>query len=131
MRNAINRVVFLVIVLIVNVCNDNNDSTLIEQNPYKFISEQLVQKKIIMLGDYDHHNSYSYDALLRVMHDWLDLASKSKNKDNLTIILEHDSIWNNRINEYLSTDNLSPLIFNLINDLTCSISGSKILMHLS
>ncbi|MFI5144791.1 MAG: hypothetical protein ACHQJ4_04280, partial [Ignavibacteria bacterium] len=85
-----------------------NSDSLYYTNPNNYVSAELFNRKIVMLGDYgpNHHQPASYHRLMCILYRWLELASTSAEKRNLSLVIENDEPTAFAINRYISDGNM-------------------------
>ncbi len=90
-------------------CN-NNQNPQIFTDPEKKVAELLMEKHGVMIADYGHHNSAPYYSLLKMLNEWFNLAITLSGDHSLTLIVEHDSIYTNKISYFLENGNIDSVI---------------------
>ncbi len=80
-------------------------------NPNSYIVDQLVNKKVIMHGDFAHGYPLPYKSLIFLLDKWIDKVSKGESKSyNITLILEADTQEVAKLNDFIDTGNWEPFI---------------------
>ncbi len=99
----------IVIIFLFTSCNTSQQNFHLHPNSY--IVDQLSNKKIIMLGDFQHLNALPYKSLISLLQEWLDKVRNGESKDyNIVLILEAGPQEVSILKQFISTGNWKPLL---------------------
>ena len=100
-------IAFIIILKFTKISEQNIDLTVTQSNdslyylnPDYHIAKELINKKIVMLGEVGHYQPGNYRYLLNSLENWLLLCSEQDPSINLTLILELDENNAEEINKY-------------------------------
>jgi len=79
-------------------------------NPEKKIASELFEKKIVMLGDYDHHNICPFHDVLSILKSWSVICSSITEPVTLTLVLEKPEEDIRELDTYIKTGVLDHFI---------------------
>jgi hypothetical protein len=106
-------ILFLLLLVSISTFSQSDDS-LYYLNPDYHVAKELLNGKIVMLGDEEHHSIDPYHSLNSVLNEWLNIVKEYDNdSQHLTLILEYCSEDARIISEYMKVGNIEPLL-NLI-----------------
>jgi hypothetical protein len=110
---------FLFIIVAVGLCNilcqgqsfSANIDSVYYKNPEYFIARQVLDDKIVMLGDDAHHNFGTYGSVLKVLYALADeVVAKGVRGTKVTLTLEMGPEDAKMLNDYVTTDNPDRII---------------------
>jgi hypothetical protein len=86
------------------------DTSFYIKNPDKYVAEQLLKKRIVMLGDFAHSQVQSLHTPISVLNEWLELVNSGSIKSKLTLILEGNPGFASNLDDYVITGNLESFL---------------------
>ena len=88
----------------------HNVDSLFYVNPEYHVAKDIFNKKIVMLGDFAHHQPASFLRLYKTLYEWLEICKSQSESNNLTLIIEKDKETSESLNKYLSNGNFSEFV---------------------
>ncbi len=86
------------------------DDSLYYTNPAYYVAKEILNKKIVLLGDNGHHQPGPMKRVYDVIDNWLSICNESSSPHNLTLVLECDSWAADGLNNFISTGDIRLLI---------------------
>jgi hypothetical protein len=97
---------------------NNNCYCLVDSLVYKpeyYIANEINNKRIVMLGDFDHNNYASQHTIISVLNVWLNFILKYHSNEYLSLILENSKDDIERINEFIKNNDIKVILDSHIN----------------
>lgn len=89
--------------------NFQETDSLYYTNPDYHVAKELFNKRIVMLGDYGHHQPGPFHHLYGVLKNWFQICSFKNGNIKLTLIIENPASTTDLINEFIKNGNLSTI----------------------
>jgi hypothetical protein len=93
----------------VNIKSQAGDS-LYYIDPNAFVAREIFNKKIVMLGDGGHHQPAVYHYVFGTLYKWLEICKNKPEDENLTLIIENDSLFPNLLTKYIKDGDMQALV---------------------
>ena len=97
------RSVIILIALTLTLCKPPE----YQPNPENFLIKELSNRKILVLGDFNHAAAYPYKCLMALLNEWKEQVRTGASKDNdITLVLEMDDELVKIIKSFISDGNI-------------------------
>ena len=105
-------ILFVIILLVSSInCDTHTNEQKYYTHPNSYIVDQLLHKKIIMLGDFRHGYPLPYKSLISLLNKWYDKVKSGESKsNNIVLVLEADTQEVRKLNEFVSTGEWKPFV---------------------
>lgn len=101
---------FIMVIILTPYLFSQTDDSLYYTNPGLKVASELFNRRVVMLGDYDHHQPGPYKRVYNVLDNWLKICETKDEPLNLTYIIENDENTADELNIYLTTGDIAPVI---------------------
>ena len=88
----------------------DNSTSKIHKNPEEYLIKELKNKRILMLGDFDHGQPLPFYSIMELLNKWASMVEHGADVDkHIVLILETDSGGVNSLKTYFKTNDIMPL----------------------
>ncbi len=108
----------LIFFILANKTYSQTDDSLYYTNPDYHVAKELFNKRIVMLGDYGHHQPGPFHHLYGVLNDWFQICSFKNKNINLTLIIENPASTVYLLNKFIDNGNLNIITDSALTELT-------------